>query len=87
MLLQWDARWGYQPYGTENIGVKIVRMAFNLYCNGIPSIYNYEETDLEGQLQSYPAPDKEADPLAWAAHINTLMEMAEESVIEELIYN
>ena len=42
---------------------------------------------MEGLLQSYPAPDKEADQLAWAAHINTLMEMAEESVIEELIYN
>lgn len=42
---------------------------------------------MEGLLQSYPASDKEADQLAWAAHINALMEMAEESVIEELIYN
>lgn len=31
--------------------VKIIRMAFNLYCNGTPSIYNFEDSDLEGQLQ------------------------------------
>ena len=38
---------GWQTSGS----VKIVRMAFNLYCNGTPSIYNYEEADLEGQLK------------------------------------
>lgn len=42
---------------------------------------------MEKLLQKHPAPDKEADSLAWTAHINMLMAMAEESVIEELIYN
>lgn len=37
---------GWQTSGS----VKIVRMAFNLYCNGTPSVHNYEEDDLEGQL-------------------------------------
>ena len=34
----------------------------------------------------YPVPDKEADPIAWAAHRNMLIAMAEESVLRELIY-
>ena len=38
---------GWQTSGS----VKIIRMAFNLYCNGTPSIYNFEDSDLEGQLQ------------------------------------
>ncbi len=38
---------GWQTSGS----VKIVRMAFNLYCNGTPSIYNYDDSDLEGQLE------------------------------------
>lgn len=37
-------------------------------------------------LKKHPAPDKEADPLAWTAHMNILMAMAEESVLEELVY-
>lgn len=40
-----------------------------------------------GLLLKYPAPDKAADPLAWAAHLNMLTAMAEEIVREELIYN
>ena len=33
-----------------------------------------------------PAPDKEADQLGWAAHMNSLKAMAEEIVLEELVY-
>lgn len=38
---------GWQTSGS----VKIIQMAFNLYCNGTPSLYNYAEDDLEGQLK------------------------------------
>lgn len=31
--------------------MKIVRMAFNLYCNGTPSVYNYDDSDTDGQLK------------------------------------
>lgn len=37
-------------------------------------------------LKSHPALDKEADQLAWASHMNMLMAMAEEIVLDELIY-
>lgn len=42
---------------------------------------------MKGLLQSHPEPDKEADQLAWAAHMNGLMEMAEEIVLSELVYS
>lgn len=32
---------GWQTSGSQ----KIIRMAFNLYCNGTPSVYEYEETE------------------------------------------
>lgn len=38
---------GWQTSGS----VKTVRMAFNLYCNGTPSIYNYNDSDTDGQLK------------------------------------
>lgn len=38
-------REGWQTSGSQ----KIVRMAFNLYCNGTPSTYEYE--DMEEQLE------------------------------------
>lgn len=38
---------GWQTSGS----MKIVRMAFNLYCNGTPSIYNYDDSDTDGQLR------------------------------------
>jgi len=38
---------GWQTSGS----VKIVRMAFNLYCGGTPSIFNYDDSDLRGQLE------------------------------------
>ena len=36
--------------------------------------------------KSFPPPDKADDPLGWAAHMNGLAAMAEESVLPELIY-
>ena len=32
-------------------------------------------------------PDKEADPMAWTAHMNALMATAEESILTELVYS
>lgn len=40
-------REGWQTSGSA----KIVRMAFNLYCNGTPSLYNYDDSDTDGQLR------------------------------------
>ncbi len=45
------------------------------------------EVLMEGLLEKYPAPDKGKDPLAWAAHMNGLLAMAEESVLQELVYS
>lgn len=45
------------------------------------------EVLVEGLLGKYPAPDKGKDPLAWAAHMNSLTAMAEESVLQELVYS
>lgn len=44
------------------------------------------ETLMESLALKYPAPDKEKDQLAWAAHMNGLTAMAEESVLKELVY-
>lgn len=41
---------------------------------------------MAGLLQKYPAQDKEADPLAWTAHMNMLTAMAEETVLAEVVY-
>ena len=38
---------GWQTSGS----VRIVRMAFNLYCNGTPSVYDYENECVEEQLR------------------------------------
>lgn len=32
---------GWQTSGS----MKVVRMAFNLYCNGIPSVFDYDDTE------------------------------------------
>lgn len=37
---------GWQTSGS----VKIVRMAFNLYCNGTPSVFEYDDSDTDRQL-------------------------------------
>ena len=38
-------------------------------------------------LENEPAPEKEKDPIGWAAHMNILHQMAEETVLSELIYS
>ena len=43
-------------------------------------------SEVEKLLQKYPALDKEADPLAWTAHMNMLTAMAEECVMNNLAY-
>lgn len=37
-------------------------------------------------LREYPAPDKEANPFAWVGNMNMLIAMAEECVINDLVY-
>lgn len=39
-----------------------------------------------GLQQEHPTPDKEIDSLAWAAHMNMLTAMAEETVLTEVVY-
>jgi len=43
------------------------------------------EVLLEGLQKAYPGPDK-SDQMAWVAHQNSLKEMAEETIYQELIY-
>lgn len=38
-------------------------------------------------LERFPAPDKEADQMAWVSHMNGLTAMAEETVLTELVYS
>ncbi len=41
----------------------------------------------ENLLKTYPAPNKEAEPMKWTAHMNSLTQMAEETVLMELVYS
>lgn len=41
---------------------------------------------MESLLEKYPAPDKGKDQLVWTAHMNMLIAMAKESILEELVY-
>ena len=45
------------------------------------------EVLMKGLLERYPAPEKESDPMAWTAHMNSLTAMAEESILTELVYS
>lgn len=45
------------------------------------------EVLLQKLIEKYPAPDKETEQMAWVAHINGLKNMAEETVLTELIYS
>ena len=45
------------------------------------------DSQMEKLLEKNPAPDKEADPMAWTAHMNVLMAIAEESILTELVYS
>lgn len=44
------------------------------------------EVIMAGLLEKNPAPDKEADAMAWVRHMNGLKAQAEEVVMEEVIY-
>ena len=44
------------------------------------------EVIMTGLLEKNPAPDKEADAMAWVRHMNLLKVMAEEVVVREVIY-
>lgn len=44
------------------------------------------EVIMAGLLEKNPAPDKEADAMAWVRHMNLLKAMAEEVVVREIIY-
>ena len=44
------------------------------------------EVIMAGLLEKNPAPDKERDAIAWVRHMNLLKAMAEEVVVNELIY-
>ena len=44
------------------------------------------EVIMTGLLEKNPAPDKEADAIAWVRHMNLLKAMAEEVVVREVIY-
>ena len=44
------------------------------------------EVIMMGLLEKNPAPDKEADAMAWVRHMNLLKAMAEEVVVREVIY-
>ena len=45
------------------------------------------EVIMENLLERFPAPDKEADQMAWTAHMNSLTAMAEETILAELVYS
>ena len=42
---------------------------------------------MDGLLERNPAPNKAVDQMAWVAHMNGLKHMAEEVILEELVYN
>lgn len=44
------------------------------------------EVIMTGLFEKNPAPDKEADAMAWVRHMNLLKAMAEEVVVREVIY-
>ena len=44
------------------------------------------EVIMAGLLEKNPAPDKEADAMAWVRHMNLLKAMAAEVVVREVIY-
>ena len=45
------------------------------------------EVIMAGLLEKNPAPNKEADAMAWVRHMNMLKVMAEEVVVREVIYS
>jgi len=45
------------------------------------------EVIIAGLLEKNPAPDKETDAMAWVGHMNMLKAMAEDIVLNEIVYN
>jgi hypothetical protein len=42
---------------------------------------------MDSLLKQYPAPDKAKDQMAWVGHMNNLKHMAEEVILDELVYS
>ena len=42
---------------------------------------------MDGLLERNPAPDKAVNQMAWVAHMNGLKHIAEEVILEELVYS
>lgn len=54
-----------------------------------PHLYQVDEQAeliLNQLLDHYPAPDRNADPMAWVRHMNAVKAQAEEIIRKELIY-
>ena len=54
-----------------------------------PHLYQVDgqaEMILAQMLEHNPAPDRNADPMAWVRHMNAVRAQAEEIIREELIY-
>jgi len=45
------------------------------------------EVIMTGLLKKNPVPDKETDAMAWVGHMNMLKAMAEDIVLNEIVYN
>ena len=60
---------------------------WNRYLAEIDRTANQQmETIMEGMLKTHPAPDKESDLLGWTQRMNNIEVMAEEFVLQELVY-
>ena len=70
-------------YDVENISDEVFEKA----CKTVFAEPPVDDLYLEKLLEKNPAPDKEADPMAWTAHMNALMATAEESILTELVYS
>jgi len=58
------------------------------HCREIQHTAENWLTDMMGQLvQRDPPPDKAADGLAWAAHMNTLHNIVEETILSKLVHD
>ena len=54
-----------------------------------PHLYQVDEQAeliLKQMLHHYPAPDRNADPMAWVQHMNAVKAQVEEIIRKELIY-
>lgn len=85
-----------QEYFAEKAGISVntvIRIEGGQSATSIEVLLKIEKTAqermeilMERLLQKYPAPDKEAALLAWTSHMNMLTAMAEECVMNDLVY-